>query len=121
MFNNWIKRTYKISQNHGKECVEKKYCEDFELCSFKRPELRKNTQKNQPAHITTRKNVSEKKKYDPKITVEKGNKIIVSHLTTKENFEIHVTDEKNPFYLKQLKEVVLIKREKYIIESIKKR
>lgn len=50
------------------------------------------------------------KKYDPKVTVEKGNQIVVSHIATHEQVDIHVTDAKNPYYLKQLNNIILIKR-----------
>ena len=121
VFNTGQKCTCKISKNHGMQCQGENYCKDFERCSFSRPELYKKDTKGPHPYMPVRKNVSEKKQYNPKVTVEKGNRIIVSHITTKEKIEIHVTDEKNPFYLKQLNEIVSIKCEKYKIDVIQKR
>ena len=121
VFNNGQRCSCKISKNHGKQCVGENYCGDFERCSFSRPELYQNAKKSSQTSVPIRKDLPEKKKYDPKVTVEKGNRIVVSHISTNEKVDIHVTDEKNPFYLKQLNDIVLIKCEKYQIESIKKR
>lgn len=55
------------------------------------------------------------------VTVELGNKVIVESLATQERIDIHVTDTKNPFYMKQINDIVLIRGEKYKIITVKKR
>lgn len=45
---------------------------------------------------------------------------MVSAVETGERIDIHVTDVKNPFYMKKLNDIVLIKGEQYKIVEIRK-
>ena len=120
IYNNGYKCIYAISQYHGKQCVGARNCSDFERCSVPRPELYKTRTPQTAVKNNKRKNVSDRNNYNPKITVEKGNTVVVSVVETGERIDIHVTDVKNPFYMKKINEIVLIKCEQYKIVEIKK-
>ena len=121
VYNTGYKCTCAVSRNHNQRCVGEHNCLDFERCSFSRPELYKTEKRTTNAKSEKKKNNTTKKKYDPKKTVEKGDTVIVSAVKDGENIDIHVTDVKNPFYMKHLNEIVLIKCEQYKIIGINKR
>lgn len=58
--------------------------------------------------------------YNPKVTVERGDTVIVEAMATQEQIDIHVPDVKNPFYMKCINDVILIRGEKYKIIRVKK-
>ena len=124
-YNTGIRCSCSLSKHHGKPCVGEHNCSNFERCSFSRPEIYKNRNQNSKPYQNTKagsnKTASVQKKYNPKTTVEKGNTVIVQALATEERIDIHVTDTKNPFYLKQMYEIIVIKGEKYKIIGIQKR
>ena len=57
-------------------------------------------------------------KHSSVMTVQLGDNIIVKSLVTQEEIDIKISDRKNPFYLKSLNEIILIKGEKYKIIKI---
>lgn len=118
VYNTGAKCTCSFSKNHNKNCVGENSCDDFERCSFSRPNLR-NEAKYVKEKPYDRKNI--KKQYNPKITVERGNTITIESVVTKEIVEFKVSDTKNPFYMKCINDVVLIKGEEYRIVKLEKR
>ena len=109
-----------ISQNHNKQCVGENNCSDFERCSFARPELYANNKRSRKHETHVYSQPKKKNAYNPKVTVECGDVVTVEEVATQEWTEIKVSDTKNPFHMKQIKEVMLIRGEKYQIIKIKK-
>lgn len=128
VFNNGYKCTCSVSANREKTCVGEHNCDDFERCSFSRPDLYKeakaknsNHAENNTKPTATYKNKTAKKSTNPKYLVERGNRINVVAVKTGEEIHLQVTDSKNPFYMKSLNSIVIIKGEEYRISEIFKR
>lgn len=86
-FNTGSKCICKISINHNNLCVVKQNCDDFERCSFNRPNI------NKPTKVNHNQNQKTKKRnfinQPPKGSIKLGDKIIVESQSTHEKIELH--------------------------------
>ncbi len=120
VYNTGYKCTCSISQFHEKKCVGEKNCTDFERCSFTRPDLYRNEKKQPFVNANKRKVSLKKKNFNSKKTVERGDTAIVLAIATGERIDIPVSDIKNPFLMKKINEIILVKCEQYKIIEIRK-
>lgn len=106
VFNTGEKCTCKISPPKY-PCVGKLDFEEFERSSFRRNGLNKSSKKL----ISLNQNHCHKIKPTLPLekTVELGNEIIVKSQDTNEEITLNIHDNKNPFYLKTLYDIVLLK------------
>ena len=119
-FNTGDRCACKISSNHNRTCVGNSNCDEFERSSFRKTT---NNKKENKFVINKSKNKSQNHKngtmkHSSVRTVQLGDNIIVKSLVTQEEIDIKISDRKDPFYLKSLNEIILIKGEKYKIIKI---
>lgn len=112
-FNTGVKCTCKISINHGKVCVGENECDEFERGNPKRANICQNDRKYQ-------EHKKRQSYQNSKTTVVRGDIVFVEEIATHEIIDFKVNDVKNPFYMKSIGDIVLIKCEQYKIVELRK-